>query len=119
MATTPQEFIDLAAELINDEFADFRVSLTLSKDGNYNPSTDVIDEGESYNLQAIPIDIQSAEQIFTNVTNDNVFVVAYKGNTQPSNLDASYSAVLDGVTMTIQEVENDSAGAAWFLRLAK
>lgn len=119
MATTKQEFVDLAAELINDEFADFKVSLTLAKDGNYNPSTGTISDSESYNLEAIPLDIQSAEQIFTNVTNDNVFVVAYKGNTQPSNLDASFSAVLDGVTMTIQEVEDDSAGAAWFLRLAK
>ena len=119
MATTKQEFIDLAFELINDEFADFKVSLTLAKDGNYNPSTGAIDGGANYNLEAIPLDIQSAEQIFTNVTNDNVFAVVYKGSTAPSNLDASYSAVLDGVTMTIQEVENDSAGAAWFLRLAK
>lgn len=119
MATTKQEFIELAAELINDEFADFKVSFNLSKDGKYNPSTGLVEPGESYNLEAIPLDLQSAEQIFTNVTNESNFIVAYKGDTQPQNLDASFSATLDGVKMTIQEVENDPAGAAWFVRLTK
>lgn len=119
MPTFKSEFIELAAELINDEFADFKVSFNLSKDGKYNPITDTVEPGESYSLEAIQLDIASAEQIFANVTNESRFIVAYKGATQPQSLDASFSATLDGVKMTIQEVENDPAGAAWFVRLAK
>lgn len=119
MATTKQEFVELADELINDEFADFRNPLVISKDGSYNPVTDVEEAGVVYNMSAIPLDIKSASEIFDNVTNSSLFVVAYKGDTDPQELDASFTAVYDGVTMSIESVENDSANAAWYFRLAK
>ena len=119
MSTFRSEFIELANELINDEFADFRVSMTISKDGEYNPITQTESGGESYSMLAIPIDLKSASEIFENVTNSSLYVVAYKGATSPQALDASYACVYDGKAMTIQAVENDAAGAAWFMQLAK
>jgi len=119
MATSKVEFIELADELINDEFADFRVSMNISKGGSYNPSTGDESPGESYDMLAIPLDIESASTIFENVTNSNLYVVAYKGDTTPSTLDASYTCVYDGKEMSIDAVENDPAGAAWFFSMVK
>lgn len=119
MATFKSEFVELANELINDEFADFRVDIAISKDGAYNPSTGATEAGVSYSMQAIPLDIESASQIFANVTNSSLYVVAFKGATSPSELDASYTCVYDGKSMSIEAVENDPSGAAWFFRLAK
>ena len=39
--------------------------------------------------------------------------------TTPQELDASFTCVYDGKAMTINAVENDAAGAAWFMELAK
>ena len=119
MATTKQEFVDLANELINDEFADFKRPLIISKNGSYNPVTDVEEAGVVFNLEAIPIDIKSASEVFANVTNESLFLVAYKGPTDPQALDASFKAVYDGKAMTINAVENDSADATWLFELAK
>lgn len=119
MAIFKAEFVELANELINSEFADFRVSMTISKDGEYNPITQIESGGESYSMLAIPLDLKSASEIFENVTNSSLYVVAYKGVTSPQALDASYTCVYDGKAMTIQAVENDAAGAAWFMQLAK
>lgn len=119
MTTLKSEFVTLADELINDEFADFKRSLVISKDGSYNPITDTEEDGVLFNMEAIPLDIKSASDIFDNVTNASLFLVAYKGPTDPQSLDASFTCVYDGVTMSIEAVENDAAGAAWFLRLAK
>jgi hypothetical protein len=119
MSTLPAEFIELANELINDEFAAFRKSLVISKSGKYDPISDTEAAGVTYNMQAIPLDIKSASEIFDNVTNASLYVVAYKGATTPQDLDASFSCVYDGKVMTINAVENDAAGAVWYLALAK
>lgn len=119
MATFKSEFVDLANELINDEFADFRNPLVISKGGKYNPITDTEEAGVSYDMLAIPLDIKTASEIFENVTNASIYLVAYKGDTDPQELDASYKAVYQGKAMSIEAVENDPANAAWFLRLAK
>lgn len=119
MPTFKSEFVELANELINDEFADFRVSMNISKGGKYDPVTKTETGGESYSMLAIPLDIKSASNIFENVTNDNLYIVAYKGATSPTTLDSSYTCVYDSKEMSIEAVENDPAGAAWFLSLVK
>ncbi len=119
MATSKSEFVDLANELINDEFADFRNPLLITKDGKYNPSTDTEEAGESYPMQAIPLDINSASRIFADATNESLYLVAFKGDTDPQALDSSYACNYDGKKYTIEAVENDPANAAWFFRLAK
>lgn len=119
MATFKSEFIELANELINDEFADFRVSMNISKAGKYDPVTKAEGAGESYDMLAIPLDIKSASDIFDNVTNSSLYVVAYKGATDPATLDSSYTCIYDGKAMSIEAVENDPAGAVWFFQLVK
>lgn len=119
MPTFKSEFVELADELINDEFADFRKSLVISKGGKYDPITDTEAAGVSYSMLAIPLDIKSASEIFDNVTNSSLYIVAYKGEANPQELDASFACVYDSKKMTINAVENDPAGAAWFLELAK
>ena len=54
MAAFPQEFKDLATELIDDEFGAFRRPLTFSTVGSFDPVTEVITPGPSYSYQAIP-----------------------------------------------------------------
>ncbi|MBL4795852.1 MAG: hypothetical protein JKY50_00405 [Oleispira sp.] len=119
MATTKQEFVDLADELINLEFADFRNPLAISKDGSYNPVTDIEEPPVNFNMMAIPLDIKTASEIFDNVTNASIYLVAYKGDTEPQALDASFTCVYQGKAMSIESVEDDSANASWYFRLAK
>ena len=119
MAVLKSKFVSLADRLINTKFADFKRTLVISKDGSYNPVTNVEGPPVVFNMSAIPLDIKSASEIFDNVTNASLFVVAYKGDTAPQALDASFTCVYDGTTMSIEAVENDAADAAWFLRLAK
>jgi hypothetical protein len=58
MATFKSEFQDLAAELIDDEFSDFRRPLvfTVTTAGTFNPVTGQTTGGtvNTYNYQAIP-----------------------------------------------------------------
>jgi len=119
MATFKKEFQDLTVELISDEFADFRVAFRVFKDSDeYDPRTGQTGVGESYDLEAIPLEIQDAERIFANATNDSIYLVALKnGSTQV--LDSSYQAELGGKGLAIEAVDNDSADAAWFFRLAR
>lgn len=119
MATFKQEFQDLAVELISDEFADFRVAFNVSKESDeYDPCTGQAGTPESYDLEAIPLEIQDAERIFSNATNDSIYLVALKnGSTQV--LDTSYKATLDGKGLAIETVDNDSTDAVWFFRLAR
>jgi len=119
MATLKSEFVELADELINDEFADFRNPLVISKDGVYDPITDTEGAGVTYNMQAIPLDLKAASDIFEGATNASIYLVAFKGETAPQDLDASYNCVYDGKDMSIEMVENDSANASWYFRLAK
>lgn len=119
MATFKKEFQDLAVELISDEFADFRVSFRVFKESDeYDPRTGQSGTSESYDLEAIPLEIQDAERIFANATNDSIYLVALKnGSTQV--LDTSYQSELDGKKLAIETVDNDSADAVWFFRLAR
>lgn len=119
MATFKSEFQDLATELISDEFADFRVAFRVFKESDaYDPRTDTGGVGESHDLQAIPLEIEDAERIFSNATNDSIFLVALKAGSS-QEFDTSYQAELDGKNLAIQAVENDAADAAYFFRLAR
>lgn len=56
MATTRQEFIDLADELISGEFADFAVTSTIVKTTAWNDATQSQGTIESDEFGLIPID---------------------------------------------------------------
>lgn len=115
MATLPSVFVALAAELIDDEFAAFKRDFNIKKK-TYDPLTGeytVFDE----TIGAIPIDLKTAENIFTAVTAQDIYVVMRNIAPVPSDFDSSYSAVYDGVAYGIKEVQADPANAAYFARL--
>ena len=115
------EWIDLADEILNQDtdFNYLRRSFVIKKDGDYNPTTKKEEGAESYPALATPMEIQSASNKFVNITVDSVYVTVYKGSTRPVKLDSSYYCVYDGKTMSIAEVNPNSANAIWELRLEK
>lgn len=116
MATLKSEFQDLALELIDDEFADFQRPFIIKKNGDYSPIT-----GEtppfSADTGAIPLDLKTAENIFSNVTADDIYLVILNAAPVPSDFDVSYYCNYDGVDYDINQVEGDPADAAYFIRI--
>jgi hypothetical protein len=53
MATTKAEFQQLATELIDDEFSDFKRSLVVTRAGTYDPITETTGAGQSFTTGAI------------------------------------------------------------------
>jgi hypothetical protein len=53
MATTKAEFQQLATELIDVEFSDFKRSLTVTRAGAYDPITETNTTGQSFSVGAI------------------------------------------------------------------
>ena len=53
MATKKTEFKELATELIDGEFADFKRSLTVTRAGTYDPITETNGAGQSFVVGAI------------------------------------------------------------------
>lgn len=115
MATQPSEFIELSAELIDDEFGAFKSDLTIKKT-DYDPITDT-DVNFNEVIGAIPIDLKTAENIFSNVTADDVYVVFRNVDPVPSDFDASYNCSFNAKDYNIEDVVIDPAGAAYFVRL--
>ena len=116
MATFKSEFQDLAAELINDEFLDFQQPFVIKKDIGYDPITDT-EIKFSVEAGAIPIDLRTAEQVFSNVTAADIYLVILNAAPVPGDFDASYYCSYDGVEYEINEVKGDPAGAAYFVRI--
>ncbi|WP_428613844.1 hypothetical protein [Pseudoalteromonas sp.] len=117
MATFKSEFQDLATELISDEFADFRAAFRVFKESDtYDPRTDTGGVGESHDLQAIPLEIEDAQRVFANATNDNIYLVALKAGSS-QEFDTSYAAEYDGFIYSIERVADDPADAAYFFSL--
>ena len=116
MATFKSEFQDLAVELINDEFADFQRPFVIKKDIGYDPITDT-ETKLSIDTGATPIDLRTAEQVFSNVTAADIYLVILNDEPVPSDFDASYHCEYNGVEYEISEAEPDSAGAAYFVRI--
>lgn len=116
MATFPSEFIDLAAELIDDEFTAFKRDFTMIKNIGYDPITDTDTEFREV-IGAIPIDLKTAENIFTSVTADRKYIVLRNTAPVPSDFDASYHCEYDGKAYEIEDTLGDPAGAAIFVSL--
>lgn len=116
MATFKSEFKDLAVELINDEFADFKRDFVIKKNIGYDPITDT-ETVFSANTGAIPIDIKTAEQFFSNITAEDIYLVILNDSIVPIDFDASYYCEYDGLEYQIVDVQADAADAAYFVRI--
>lgn len=115
MATTKQEFKDLADELINDEFADFRQALVLTYGGTYNPVTESITGATVKTYQAIKfgVDLNDWQGTDAQVT-DTGAVYTRIDSIIPS---VSDYCTLGGVAMSIVAIKLDAADAAVMLVL--
>jgi hypothetical protein len=109
MATFKSEFQELAAELIDDEFADFRRTLTFSTVGSFDPVTEVITPGPSYSYQAIPGAIDMDEWQGTDVqVTDTPVAYTRIDSFMPS---VSSQGVLDSKPMQVIAAKYDAADA--------
>ena len=113
MATLPSEFQSLAAELIDDEFAAFRRSLSFSiaTGGTYNPVTGTTTGGTTtvYSYQAIPQPIDITEWQGTDVAVTDVMVVYTRTDAfQPS---VEQQCTYDGKAMQVHQALYDAADA--------
>lgn len=108
MTTTRQEFKDLASELINDEFADFRRSLVITEGGVYDPATETIAGATTTSYQAIRQKLSYAEYQLQDIQVTD-FAAVYASTAKPS---VSATAVFDGKPCQIVSASFDAADAA-------
>lgn len=109
MATTKQEFKDLANELINDEFADFRQALALTHGGSYNPVTEAYTGATVTTYQAIKFGVDITDWQGTDAQQGDTGAVY-------TRIDAVIPKVGDyctlaGVAMSIIAIKLDAADA--------
>ena len=114
MATLPAEFQELAAELIDDEFAAFRKPLvfTVTTAGTYDPVTETTTGGTTatYTYQAIPgvVDLREWQGTDVQIT-DNMATYTRIDTFKPS---VSSRCTFDGVPMQVVQAMYDAADAA-------
>lgn len=109
MATTKQEFKDLADELINDEFADFRQALVITSGGTYNPVTESYTGATQRTYQAIKFSVDMIDWQGTDAQQSDTGAVY-------TRIDAFAPSVgdycsLGGVAMSIIAIKLDAADA--------
>jgi hypothetical protein len=113
MATFKSEFQDLAAELIDEEFADFRRALTFTiiTGGTLNPSTGAVTGGTTtvYSYQAIPQPLDIKEFQGTDVAVTDTLIVYTRTDAFKPSVDAR--CVYDGRNMQVIQAMYDAADA--------
>lgn len=109
MATTKAEFQDLAAELIDDEFADFRRPLVIVTDGVYDPITETFAPGSSATYQAIRQKLTYTEYQRSDIQVTDFAVVYTASGAAPM---VSQTVTYDGKACQIVDVQQDAADAA-------
>lgn len=113
MATTKQEFKDLAAELIDDEFAEFRRSLvfTVVTGGLYDPVTETESGATTttYTYEAIPKPVDIKEWQGTDIQLTDIECVYTRIDSFEPKV--SDTCVYDSKEMQVKAVMLDAADA--------
>ena len=109
MATTKAEFQDLAGELINDEFADFRQALVITSGGTYNPVTETVTGATERTYQAVKFSVDMIDWQGTDAQQSDTGAVY-------TRIDSFVPSVgdyctLGGVAMSIVALKLDAADA--------
>lgn len=107
MATTKQEFQDLADDLINDEFADFRQSLVITSGGTYNPVTESVTGATNHTYQAIKFSVDMIDWQGTDAQQSDTGAVYTRIDTFVPSV-GDYCS-LGGVAMSIIAIKLDAA----------
>jgi len=110
MATTKQEFKDLAGDLINDEFADFRQALVITSGGTYNPVTESYTGATQRTYQAIKFAVDMIDWQGTDAQQSDTGAVYTRIDTFVPTV-GDYCS-LGGAAMSIIAIKLDAADAA-------
>ena len=108
MATTKDEFQQLASELIDIEFSDFRRPLVITQPGAYDPVTDAITPGSSATFQAIRQKLTYTEYQRQDIQVTD-FAVVYKRTATPPSV--NQQVTYDGKQCQIVDVMQDAEDA--------
>jgi len=115
MSTTKQEFKDLAAELIDDEFADFRQTLVITTGGTYNPASESITGATQHTYSAIKFAVDMVDWQGTDAQQSDTGAVYTRiDSVMPSVADY---VTFGGVAMSITAIKYDAADATVKLTL--
>ncbi len=109
MATTKQEFKDLADELINDEFAGFRQALIITSGGAYDPVTEAYSGATQRTYQAIKFGVDLIDWQGTDAQQSDTGAVYTRVDTFVPSVGDYYT--LGGVAMSIIAIKLDAADA--------
>jgi len=110
MATTKAEFQDLASELIDSEFADFRQALVVTSGGTYNPVTEAYTGATNHTYQAIKFGVDLIDWQGTDAQQSDTGAVYTRIDTFTPSV-GDY-CILGGVAMSIIAIKLDAADAA-------
>jgi hypothetical protein len=118
MATLPQEFIDLAAELIGDEFAAFAPDCVITRGTGFDPDT----QTETSETQTIPmIRLEFSERSIDGSlvkVGDYQLIGEYSKLTWVPGADNS-KTLHDGITSSVVRVDTDPAKATIVLHVRR
>lgn len=109
MPTFKSEFQDLATELIDDEFADFRRPLAITQPGVFDPVTETFAAGSTATYQAIRQKLTYTEYQRQDIQVTDFAVVYTRSAAAPS---IARQVTYDGVQCQIIDVMQDAADAA-------
>ena len=109
MATTKAEFQDLAAELIDGEFADFRRAIVITQLGVFDPITETFTGGASVTVQAIRQQLKFTEYQRQDIQVTDFAVVYTATGAAPS---VNQQVTYDGKACQVIDVMQDAADAA-------
>lgn len=116
MATTKQEFIDLADELISGEFADFAVTSKIVKTTAWNDATQTQGTVESDEFGLIPIDSKKSSFEQQNIQIGDLVLIGERQKITRNGSVMAFSVSdskvnYGGTTLNIIDVSEDPAGA--------
>lgn len=111
MATLPQEFIDLAAELIGDEFSAFASDCVLTNSLGWNNSTQT-NTTETQTIKAIRVDFESGQYDGQKIMVNDYMLIAEKQKITIGLYPDTTECTFRGEALDIKSTNIDPAGAS-------
>ena len=118
MATLRAEFQELADELINGEFADFKKPLVLTQVGEWDQDTQSVVGASTDNIAGIRLEFESSEIDGGKVQADDYKIILVTQDARNVDLNSiNFECVFDIIKVNIKNIEHDPADAATTLHV--
>ena len=117
MPTFKSEFQDLADELINDEFADFRRSCVFTKPGTYNPIDGTSGTATTDTVLCIREDYTASQIDGQSIQANDFKLLGVADDFSLNPRTDGIKVTFDGGTYSIISVELDAADAVYILQV--